>query len=492
MSNSIPRPPIVAILGHVDHGKTTLLDYIRKSSLALEEHGAITQRIGAYEITTDIKDYYTNKITFIDTPGHEAFSLLRARGASVADIAILVIDAKDSVMPQTVESISHIKAAKIPFIVAINKIDLPEANSEKVKNDLMKHEVMVEGKGGGIPVVLISAKTGKGVSDLLEVILLVATDLNIQCSLDNAPKAVIIEAKKDRRGVVVSAIIKDGRLKVGDAIQAEDKTAKIRSLFNDQGRTLTEVIPSTPFELSGFEALPEVGTVIALKSEFAQKEQKAVEINPQKQIISQTIDLEALLHPKIEEKKLSLIIKVDALGSLEAINQSLTSNKNIEVVLIGIGDIHKSDIFLAKSTHSIIVGFSVAVSDEASQLAKQEKIIIKSYNIIYNLLEELEEVADLIKEKQQKEKNLKGSAKILATFMIKGEKIHGVKLTKGKINLGDELELHRNDKLIGKTKLVSLKIRAKALSEVKKDQEAGMVFSPQLDIHMGDVVKSIL
>ncbi len=491
MLNSNYRPPIVTILGHVDHGKTTLLDYIRKTNLVAKEHGSITQKIGAYEISTDIKGYHTNKITFVDTPGHESFSKLRARGANVADIAILVIDAKDSVMPQTVESISHIKSAKISFIVAINKIDLPEVNPEKVKNDLLKHEIMVEGKGGGIPTILISAKTGKGVNELLEAILLVATDLNLQFSPKNPPKAFIIETKKDRRGIIVSAIVKDGLLKVGDDIQAADKTTKVRSMFNDRGEPIKEVVPSTPFELLGFDQLPEVGTTLTLKSEFSQQAKKA-EGKARDLIIPQTIDLNSLLQPKKEEKKLSLILKVDSQGTQEAINQYLISKNNIDVVLIAIGDIHKSDIFLAKSTQSIIIGFSVTVSEEVKQLAKQEKIIIKTYNIIYELLEELEEVTNLLNEKQQKEKILKGTAKILATFMINGEKIFGVKVTKGKINLGDELELSRNENLIGRTKLISLKYRAKKISEVKKDQESGMIFNPQLDIHTGDVVKSIL
>src|SRR3989344_3819338 len=485
------RPPIVAILGHVDHGKTTLLDYIRKSTIAAKEHGAITQKIGAYEITTNIKGYNTNKITFIDTPGHEAFSKLRSRGTNVADVAVLLVDAKDSVMPQTVESISHINSANIPLIVAINKIDLPDANPEKVKNDLIKHSVLVEGKGGGVPVVLISAKTGKGIHELQEAILLVTSDLSLQYSAENPPKAIIIETKKDRRGVVVSAIIKDGRLQIGDLIEAVGKWTKIRSMFNDQGKSIREVVPSTPFELMGFDTLPEVGTVITLQSEFTAVDQKVKVENRQNLIIPQTIDMDSLLNAKKEIQKLSLIIKTDSQGSLEAINQSLAVNKNIKVVLESIGDVHKSDIFLAKSTESIIIGFSIVVSDEANQLAKQEKIIIKTYNIIYQLLDELNEVADLLKEKQQKEKNLKGSAKILANFVIEGEKVYGVKITKGKINLGDELEIYRGDKLIGKTKLVSLKIRAKTMSEVKKDQEAGMILSPQLDIRIGDVVKCI-
>ncbi len=478
-----PRPPIVTILGHVDHGKTSVLDYIRKSHIAAKEHGGITQRIGAYEITTDFKGYKINKITFIDTPGHEAFSQLRARGAHVADIAFLLIDAKDSIMPQTEESIAHIKNAKIPFIVVVNKMDLPEANIEKVKNDLLKYEVMVEGKGGNIPVVPVSAKTGKGIHELLEVILLHTADLHLEYNPQNKPFAYIIETKKDKRGVVVSAVIKDGTLRVGDEIYVGEKKTKIRSLINDLGEPVQAVEPSTPFEILGFDELPEVGT--AIQTEPIIKTVEKVLEQPK------TFTVNSLLQPEIEEKKLSLIIKADAQGSIEAINTALLKQNNVDVVLKAVGNINKSDVFLAKSTHAIIIGFSTNVAKKVLDLAKQEKVIIKTYSIIYELLEELIEVAELMSEKEEQEKNLKGEAKVLATFVIEGERIFGVSVTKGKINLADNVEIYRNNKPIGKTKIVSLRIRAKTMQEVKKTQEAGMIFGPPLDIHMGDMVKSI-
>lgn len=485
-----PRPPIVTILGHVDHGKTTLLDFIRKSSLTEKEFGGITQKIGAYEINTGIKGYHTEKITFIDTPGHEAFSLLRSRGAKVADIAILIIDAKDSVMPQTVESISHIQAANIPFIVALNKTDLPDANPEKVKNDLMKYKVLLEGKGGGVPVINISAKTGKGIHELLESILLIGSDLNLQYSENDPAKAIIIETKKNKRGVVVSAIIKDGKLKIGDLISAEDKKAKIRSITDDLGNFVKEVSPSKPFELLGFDEMPQVGSLIVLRSEFSNVK-KEIKSEKKTNIDEKKFDLETILKKEEKTNKLSLIIKTDSVGSLEAITNLLDKNEDIEVILKAVGDVNKSDIFLAKSTKSIVIGFAVIVRDDVKQLAKQEKVIIKAYSIIYNLFDELKEVSNLLKEKKMQEKTLKGEAKVLANFVIEGEKILGVKLTKGKINLGDNIEVYRGKNLLGKTKLVSLKVRAKTVSEVKKDQEAGMIFGPLLDIRMGDVVKSI-
>ncbi|OGK62141.1 translation initiation factor IF-2 [Candidatus Roizmanbacteria bacterium RIFOXYB2_FULL_38_10] len=482
------RSPVVAILGHVDHGKTTLLDYIRKSHIASGEHGGITQKIGAYEVETHIKGYSINKITFIDTPGHEAFSLLRARGANVADIAILIVDARDSLMPQTIESISHIKSANIPFIVAINKIDLEDANPEKIKNDLLKYEVLVEGKGGDVPVTPLSAKTGKGVDDLLETILFIASDKKLQYDKDASPKAYIIETKKDRRGIVLSAIIKDGILTVGDIVYAQEKKARIRSLINDKGQQVSSVSPSTPFELLGFEKTPEVGSTISTTPE--QKEAETT--TPISSNVDAKFDLAQIMATPKEEKKLSLVIKSDSQGSLEAINAALSKNEHVDILLSAVGDIHKSDVFLAKTTRAIVIGFNVKPDPETKDLSKQEKVIIKTYSVIYELLDELNEVADLLQEKEEQEKSLKGEAKVLALFTIEGEKVFGVKMVKGKITAGDELQLHRNDNLIGKTRLVSLQVRAKKVQEVKKDQESGMVFSPPLDIRVGDMVKCIL
>ena len=482
-----PRPPIVTILGHVDHGKTSLLDYIRKSRIAAKEHGGITQRIGAYEIETGIEGYPTDKITFIDTPGHEAFSKLRSRGATIADIAILVIDAKDSLMPQTVESIQHIKTANIPFVIALNKIDLPDANPEKVKIDLLKYEVLVEDKGGTVPVIPISALKGTGINDLLETILFISSDRNLTYDPAAAPEGYIIETKKDKRGVVVSMIPKNGTFTVGDTIYSQEQQAKVRSMVNDLGKQLKTIEPCTPVELLGFSEIPEVGTFISNKEGLAKAEEKAEE---KKSTMDQLREM--LSSKKDTSKKLSVIIKADSQGSLEAILESIKENENIEVQLSGVGDIHKSDVFLAKTTRSLIIGFSINVDTEVRELAKQEKVIIKTYTIIYELLDELLEVSELLLEREQQEKSLKGEAKIRATFIIEGETIFGIQVTKGKINNGDQLEVYRNNEPIGKTKLVSLKQRAKIIQEVKKDQEGGMIFYPQLDIKVGDVVKSIL
>ena len=477
-----PRPPVVSILGHVDHGKTTLLDFIRKSRITAKEHGGITQKIGAYEVSTRIKGYPTDKITFIDTPGHEAFTKLRSRGAEVSDIAILVVDTKDSVKPQTVESISHIKEAKIPFIVALNKIDLAEANPEKVKNELLKHEVMVEGKGGKVPVLELSAKSGKGVAELLETILLLSSDLNLKYDEKADPKAYIIETKKDKRGVTATIIIKDGRLKIGDTIFAGSQRTKVRSMINDDGKTISEAYPSTPFELLGFAELPEVGSIISPSPSQAIKQKE--------QLQKKVFDLESFLKTD-EPKKLNLIIKTDSQGSLEAISSSLDKTKGFEIILTAVGDVNKSDIFLAKTAKAIVIAFSVRSEKEAVDLAKQEKVIIKSYNIIYELIEELTEVTKLMREKEESELNLKGEAKVLATFIIQDEKVFGIRVTKGKANLNDPTEIYRDGKLVGKSQIVSMKIRAKNVNEAKKDQEAGVII-PNIDIKVGDMIKFIL
>ncbi len=484
-----PRSPVVAILGHVDHGKTTLLDYIRSSRIAAKEQGGITQKIGGYTAKTGIKGYAINEITFIDTPGHEAFSQLRARGANVADIVLLIVDAKDSLMPQTIESISHIKQAGVPCIVVLNKMDLPEAKPEKVKNDLLRHGIMVEGKGGDVPVAPISAKTGKGVPELLETILFLATDKGLTYDPQANLEAYVIETKKDRRGIAVSIIVKNGTLRVGDVVYAGQVKAKVRSLTDDLNTSLKEVTASQACEVLGFEEAPAVGSQMSQQKEAKQPVVDSVKPVEQKKAFTAQ---DFFAEPKKEVKKLAIVLKVDSQGSLEALLAILGENPTIEILLSGVGGVHKSDVFLAKASKAIVIGFNTQVDPETKEVAKQEKVIIKSYTIIYELLEELEEVALLLQEKEQTEKNLKGEAKILATFVIEGEKVFGSKLSKGKFNLGDMVEIHRNDSIIGKSKIVSLKIRAKKIEEVKKDQECGIILSPAVDIRVGDVVKCIL
>lgn len=479
------RSPVVTILGHVDHGKTTLLDYIRRSNITAREKGGITQKIGAYEIEVKNVNYPINKITFIDTPGHELFSQLRARGAQIADLAILIIDAKDGIMPQTIESIAHIKQANIPFIVALNKIDLPDAKPEKVKDALMKYDVICDDRGGNITAINISAKTGQGVNDLLETILIIASDLNLQYNPNAAPYGYIIETKKDKRGIVATIILKDGKLNLGDKIYYQNKQIDVRAIINDRGENLKTLYPSTPAEILGFKELPEVGSIISNQPSQTTNTPQS----PQKNISDEKIDLNRLFQK--EEKKIRVIIKTDNFGSLEAINYAIADNEKIEVILAAVGEITKSDVFLAKTTKAIIIGFNTTANQEVKNLAKEEKIALRTYEIIYQLIDELKDATTFLKEKEE-EKRIKGEAKILAVFNLEDQVVAGIKVLKGKINLGDNVEIYRSDRLIGKTKIVSLKIRAKSVNEVKKDQEAGMIFSPSLDFTIGDVVKSNL
>lgn len=486
------RSPIVAILGHVDHGKTSLLDYIRKSRLTVKEHGGITQRIGAYSVDTEMKGYLTSNITFIDTPGHEAFTKLRSRGATTADIAILVIDAKDSIMPQTIESIAHIKASKIPLIIALNKSDLPEANPQKVERDLIKYGIQTEHQGGKVPAIKISAKTGTGVKDLLEAILLVASDRKLNYD-ENAPtKAIIIETNKDRRGIVASIILRDGKLMTGQNLYTEkNDIIKVRAIMDEVGQQKKLVVPSAPVQILGFQEMPDVGTV--LSSERQESKQSGAKVDTKKSpTMSQADMLKAMMTPKIEEKKLAIIAKTDSQGSLEALIETLSDNKKIDLILATVGDIHRSDVFLAKATGAIIVGFSVGTDPETALLAQQEKIVIKTYSIIYEILEELEEVTDLIAAKEAAAKNLKAEGKVLAVFDIEGEKAFGLSITKGKFVVSDEIMAFRDGNNFGKAKIVSLKYKAKNISEAKKGEECGFMISPELDMRVGDIVKCIL
>lgn len=476
------RSPVVVVLGHVDHGKTTLLDYIRSSNRAAREVGGITQSIGAYEAKIESKEYPIDTITFIDTPGHEAFSQLRLQGANVADLAILMVDGVDSLMPQTMESIFHIQNAKIPYIIAVNKMDLPGASLEKVKKDLSIKGVLVEGQGGDVPVVPISAKKGEGIQDLLETILVLSSLNKLTYSENNPLQAFIIESRTTKAGIALSVIVKDGVLRVGDTVFAGNLQAKIKALTTDTGESVKEILPSRPCVLLGFNELPEVGLSLTKAAVGGQQEAHAV--------TEQKTTASYFSEPVEEAKKLKVILKTDTQGSLDALLGTIAKNDTIEVVLSGLGEITKSDIFLAKVSKAIVIGFSISTNKTIEALAKEERVVIRTYNIIYELLDELTEVSDLMAEKEQKEKSVKSESKIVATFIIEKEKIAGINILKGKLNIGDAVELYRNDKLITHSKIVSLRQRAKTVPEAKKGEEAGVLFYPQLDFIVGDVIKS--
>lgn len=475
------RPPVVVVLGHVDHGKTTLLDYIRKSRLAAKEAGQITQSIGGYEAKVDVKGYNTDKLTFIDTPGHEAFSKLRIRGASIADIAILIVDATASVKPQTIESIMHIKQAGMPYIVALNKIDMPTANIDKVKSDLSKAEVYTEGYGGDIPTVEISAMKGTGVDDLLEALLIIASDHNFTYEPDAPLEAYVVETHQEKAGISVSCIIKNGSLKVGDTVFAGDKEAKIRALITDTGARVNEVTPSMPFVLLGFKEIPDVGSVLTTTAGEARQSSVFKKTNAEMFTDFFTPDT---------SQKLNIVLRADSQGSLEAIIPNLEKNENIQIVLSSVGDVTESDIFLAKVSKAIVIAFATKISKQAELIAQAEKVVVKTYSIIYNLFEELEAVSDLLKEKDERARTFKGEAKVKALFTIEGKSIVGVKVVKGKIDLHDRAELYHNNAVKDEALVLSVKQRAATIESLKKGEEGGLLLDPQLDVKVGDVIKS--
>lgn len=460
------RQPIVAILGHVDHGKTTLLDYIRTTKVASREAGGITQSIGAYQAT-----FKSKLLTFIDTPGHAAFSKMRSRGASVADIVVLVVAADDSVQPQTIESIKHIKASGVPYVVAINKVDKPDANVEVVKAELTQHEVFVEGYGGNTPFVLISGKTGAGVDTLLETILLLSELEELPYNATAALSAPVIEAKIDqRKGALVSAIIKEGTLHVGDLVHTSTSTAKARALFSDLGVSLSVATPGMPIQILGFVTLPAVGEIIV----------------PGELMITNVPSLENLPAPAIDPtiKRLNLIVKADTAGSLEAIKGSFSSDVN--VVTASTGDITESDVLMAGATSSIIIGFNIRVSPSVSKLAEAENIIIKNHKIIYEILEYIEKKVLKLMEPTIDEDEL-GIATVIKVFEINGDHIAGSRIDSGLLSVGDTVHLKRGE-VSKNAKIRSIRIGKEEVKKVETGKECGIFFSPNLDVREKDVI----
>jgi translation initiation factor IF-2 len=473
------KPPVVAFLGHVDHGKTSLLDYIRKSKVAEKEAGGITQHIGAYQI-----DYKDKKITFIDTPGHEAFSAMRARGGQVSDIAVLVVAADDGVMPQTKESIAHIKAAGIPFLVAINKTDLPGVNVEKVKNQLSSEDVHVEGYGGDIVVVPVSAKTGQGIDDLLEMIDLLADMTELKEKKEVPFKGVVIESRLDKfRGPLASIIIKEGVLKTTVPIHSTSASGKVKSLIDYLGKNIKEAPPSTPVEVLGFTSPPKVGEVVeGSPTEQKEAKEQTKKISPR----------ERLIKPK--ENEIRLIIKADVDGSLEAIINSLESLKSkdqeVKIYYSETGNISESDVFLAASTKALIIGFNVAISSQAERLAKEEKVLIRNFKLIYELLDELKEGLESLKE-EKIEEEVFGEAEIIATFKTAVGSVAGCKVKEGKINKENLIILKRDKKEIGRSKVASMKHRESDINEALEGEEFGLSFEKGLNFTKGDIMLAI-
>lgn len=476
------RPPVVAVLGHVDHGKTTLLDYIRKANVASGEHGGITQHIGAYQISYKTKSHEDRLITFIDTPGHEAFGKIRSRGASAADIAILVVAANDSVKPQTIESISQIQSAGIPMIVAINKIDLPGVIIDKVKSDLAKQGVQVEGFGGDVPCVLVSAKEGKGVSDLLELILLMADMKELSGDQNGALSAVVIEAKVDKfRGQVATLLIKSGTAQVGTPLyEGEKSLGKVRALFDESGIKVEKAPPGKPVEVLGFSSLPSVGVMVTGLPVRA----APLTAHKPKEAANVTDFLAAMT--AADKKRLKLLVKADTSGSLEAVLEALVKN-DIDIVSASLGEITEADILEARASGAVVIGFNVKVGTGVQKLATHEKVIFRTYSIIYELLDEMKDVVAGMEELLVEERVL-GTGKVIAEFPYEKDRIAGTKVVSGRLAKGDSVRIMREETEIDRARIKSIRQGKNEVTKVEVGGECGVLLDKKVDFTLQDAI----
>ncbi len=494
-----PRSPVVTVMGHVDHGKTSLLDALRHANVVSGEAGGITQHIGAYQVTSPESG---KKITFIDTPGHAAFTAMRARGAKVTDIVILVVAADDGVMPQTIEAINHAKAAKVPMIVAINKIDKPDAKPERVRTELLQHEVQVESFGGDVVDVEVSAKNKTNLDKLLEMIALQAELLDLKTNPDRPAEGTVIEAKLDRgRGPVATVLVQRGTLRIGDIIVAGAEMGRVRALISDQGVTLTEAGPSVPVEVLGFNGPPEAGDRLAVVENEARARQVTSYRAHQKRenaaasISGMRGSLEQMMSQlkTAGRKEFPLIVKADVQGSLEAILGSLeklgTDEVAARILHAGVGGISESDVTLAEGFNAAIIGFSVRANKEAAAAAKRNGIEIRYYNIIYDLVDDIKKAMSGLLAPTLRETML-GNALILEVFNIsKVGKVAGCRVTDGTVERGANVRLIRDNVVVHEGKLSTLKRFKDEVKEVQSGQECGMAFENYGDMRAGDVIE---
>ena len=492
-----PRPPVVTIMGHVDHGKTTLLDSLRKTNVVSSEAGGITQHIGAYQITVN----NDQKLTFLDTPGHEAFSTMRSRGATITDIVVLVVAADDSVKPQTIEAINHAKEAKVPMIVAINKIDKQGSDPNKVRTELLQHGIIVESMSGDVLEAEISATNGTGLEKLLENITLQAELLELKTNEKRPAEGTVVEAKLDMgRGPVATVLVQKGTLKKGDIFVVGQQWGKVRALFNDKKEKIDLALPSTPVEVLGLNGTPEAGDILnVLPSEAKAREisvYREQNIKNKKNTVGMGSSLDQLLAKAKEDEKLSflpIIVKSDVRGSGEAIVQAMEKIKSeeveVRVVHSGVGAITESDITLALSSNSIIIGFNVRANTAARESASQKKIDIRYYSIIYDLVDDITKAAEGLLSPEIRETFI-GYAKIQEVFKITGVgKIAGCLVTEGHAKRDVGVRLLREDVVIHTGKLKTLKRFKDEVKEVQSGQECGMAFEAYEDIRKDDVIE---
>lgn len=483
------RPPVVVVMGHVDHGKTTLLDAIRKTKVTAREAGEITQHIGAYQASVDGR-----KITFLDTPGHEAFTAMRARGAQVTDIVVLVVAADDGVMPQTVEAIDHAKAAKVPIVVAINKIDKPEANPERVKQQLADLGLVVEEWGGDTVCVPISAKQGKGIADLLENLFLVADILELKADPDSPAEGTVIEAKLDKtKGPLATLLVQKGTLRRGDIVVAGDTWGKVKAMLDDKGKQVHKAEPSTPVEVLGLNEVPRSGDRFAV---FRDEREARSAVERQKQVRSRPTLSLTTLSSQISDgqiKELNIILKTDVEGSIEPIKTSLerlaTDKVKPRIIHAASGSITESDVLLASASKGIIIGFNTATAPGATQLASMEGVGIQHYDVIYKLIEDVDKTLKGMLEPAYADV-LSGRAEVRAIFPSgKLGKIAGVYVIEGKISRDAQAKILRQNKVIGESRVSSLRRFKDDVAEVSAGLECGLGLAGMVDFHTGDIIE---
>lgn len=492
--NMVKRPPVVTVMGHVDHGKTSLLDAFRKSNVALGEAGGITQKIGAYQIT-----FNNEKITFIDTPGHAAFTQMRARGAEVTDIAILVVAADDGIMPQTVEAINHIKAAGVPMIVAINKMDKPGANPERVKQQLTEYGILPEEWGGTAICIPISAKTGMGLDELKKMILLVAEMEDLKANPNRMATGVVIEAELDKsRGPVATVLVKNGTLKVGDSIISGITYGKVKAMFDENGKPVKKATPSTPVAVMGFNEVPSSGDQVYAVEDSLSKQVINERINKIKaERAKQTSGVSADdFMSRVHEgslKNLNIIIKADTQGSVEALKNSLEAIRNEEVKVVtihsGAGAITESDLVLAQTTGATVIAFNIKTPSKTMQMAESLKVPVFETKIIYEAIDEITKMSKGMMTTKYEEKYI-GSAEIRAVFKLSSAgKIAGSYVTDGKIQRNAIAKIMRGGEVVFETSVESLKIVKDEKAEVNKGFECGVKFKDNFDFQEGDMVE---
>jgi translation initiation factor IF-2 len=492
----LPRSPVVTVMGHVDHGKTSLLDALRQTDVVSGEAGGITQHIGAYQVHMKSG----KAITFLDTPGHEAFTQMRARGAKVTDIVVLVVAADDSVMPQTVEAIHHAKAAGVPIVIAINKCDKPAANPQKVRQELLQHEIVVEQMGGEVQSIEVSAKTKMGLDTLEEAILLQAEILDLKANPDRKAEGVVVEAKLERgRGSVATVLVARGTLHVGDVFVAGSAWGRVRALIDDHGKNVVSAGPSVPVEVLGLQGNPEAGDEFVVVENEARAREVA-EFRERKQrearsAISARGSLEQMFS-KIqagEAKELPIVIKTDVQGSLEAIQAAVNKLGTEEVVVRflhgAIGGINESDISLAGASKGAVIGFNVRASKQARELAEREGVDIRYYSIIYNLIDDLKALLSGMLAPTIRE-NFLGYAEIREVFNItKIGKVAGCMVTEGVVKRGAKVRLLRDNVVIHEGALSTLKRFKDDAREVKQGMDCGMSFENYNDLQVGDMIE---